>query len=354
MVESDDGLCVVGTAETGLEGLAKIGTLYPDVVTLDIDMPGLDGIETLKRIMEESPLPVIIVSSLARKGAEATLEALRLGAFDCIAKQLTYATEDVITVQEELVAKIKAAAGPRFHRRASSAASLSSSSSSPSPAGKRPPRGAQKSGFRPATKPAVITIAASTGGPTALEGLLRALPLDLPVGILVVQHMPVGFIGALAERLNSVCRLRVREAKDRDLIKAGHVYIAPAGKHMIVRRRTASEVYVHLPLTPTKDLHVPSADVMMSSVADVFRAAAMGIVLTGMGNDGAAGMRAIFREGGLTLGQDQESCVVYGMPRACAESGVLHQVVPLSDIPLHILAALHYQKGRGRGTASGR
>ena len=184
-----------------------------------------------------------------------------------------------------------------------------------------------------------------------MQDLLSALPVDLPVGILVVQHMPVGFIGPLAERLDTVCHLQVHEAKERDLIKPGHVYMAPSGKHMTVRRHSASEVFVHLTLSLGESLHTPSADVMMSSVAEVFHSAAMGIVLTGMGNDGTAGMQAIFREGGLTLGQDQASCVVYGMPRSCAESGVLSQVVALSDIPLHILAAVGYRKPHQRGAA---
>ena len=166
-----------------------------------------------------------------------------------------------------------------------------------------------------------------------------------------MQHMPIGFIGPLAERLDSVCHLQVHEARERDLIKPGHVYMAPAGKHMTVRRHSPSEVFVQFSLSPAGGFHIPSADVMMSSVAEVFRSAAMGIVLTGMGNDGAAGMQAIFRGGGLTIGQDQASCVVYGMPRACAESGVLSEVVALGDIPLHILEAVRYQKRPQRAAA---
>ena len=181
MLESDDSLCVAGTAETGLEAIAKIGTLHPDVVTLDIDMPGLDGIETLKRIMSESPLPVIIVSSLARKGAATTIEALSLGAFDCIAKQLSYAAEDVIKVQDELVAKIKAAADSRLCM-----ASLSPPSP---PMGKRPQRAVVNPALvasstvrttAPPIIPAIIAIATSTGGPKALQDVLSSLPADLP------------------------------------------------------------------------------------------------------------------------------------------------------------------------------
>ncbi|MFI5102776.1 MAG: chemotaxis response regulator protein-glutamate methylesterase [Terriglobales bacterium] len=341
MVESDKSLCVVGTAQTGLETLAQIGALHPDVVTLDIDMPGLNGLETLKRVMSEALHPaVIIVSALARKGAEATLEALELGAFDCIAKQLSYASADVLRVQNELVGKIKAAAGPRplaprasyrldrtqlhavaTHRARAATVTVPS-----------------------LAVPSIIAIGTSTGGPKALQDVLRALPADLPAGILIVQHMPIGFIGPLAKRLNDLCPLEVREAEEGDLITAGRVYLAPSGKHLTVRRRSSSEVALHLSLLPSNSLHIPSTDVMMSSVAECFGASAMGIILTGMGADGALGMRAIFRGGGLTLGQDQATCVVYGMPRSCAEMGVLSQTVPLPDIPLHILAALRYRK----------
>lgn len=328
MVESDESLCVVGTAETGLETLEKIGELQPDVVTLDIDMPGLSGLETLKRVMSETPLPVIIVSSTARRGAEDTIEALALGAFDCIAKQLSYDSSDVLKVQNELVSKIKAAAGPR-----APAPGLSSPLD-------RPPVD-----FAPATTvtvPEIVAIGTSTGGPKALQEILSALPADLPIGILIVQHMPAGFIGPFAKRLNDLCPLKVDEAAEGDLITAGHVYFAPTGKHLTVRRRSSSEAVLHLSHLPSDLAHIPSVDVMMSSVAEVFGCSAMGIILTGMGDDGALGMQAIFREGGLTLGQDEATCVVYGMPRACAGMGVLSRVAPLPDIPRHILDALGY------------
>ena len=372
MVESDDSLRVIGTAQSGLDALAKIDALQPDVVTLDIDMPGMDGLETLKRVMAEKPRPVIIVSSLARRGAEATIEALELGAFDCIAKGLSYASEDVLKVQNELVSKIKAAAGPYFFGasapgarileagesvRAHASAAAASVSRSIMPATRVPvlqmpaPRISRRPDPLPplttaskAIVPAVIAIAASTGGPKALNGLLSALPANLPVPILVVQHMPVGFTAPFAKHLDDNCHLQVSEAKQGDLMQAGHVYVAPAGKHLTVRRRSASEVVVNLALLPSNVLHIPSADVMMSSVAEVFGSSAMGIILTGMGDDGTRGMKAIFSAGGLTLGQDQATCVVYGMPRSCAEMGVLSQVVPLHDIPRRILGIVRERK----------
>ncbi len=276
---------------------------------------------------------VIIVSALARQGAEATLEALELGAFDCIAKQLSYDSVDVIKIQSELVGKIKAAAGPRLL-----APRLSNRLHRPAlhPVHHTP--------ATTATVPSIIAIATSTGGPKALEGVLSTLPADLPAAILIEQHMPIGFARPFAKRLSDLCKLKVHEAEEGNLVTAGHVYLAPAGKHFTVRRRSSSDVFLQLSALPSNLPHIPSANVMMSSVAEVFGASAMGIIMTGMGDDGALGMQAIFREGGLTLGQDQATCVVYGMPRFCAEMGVLHQVASLSDIPLHILAALRYRK----------
>lgn len=377
MIESDEGLSVIGTAQTGLEALAKINSLQPDVVTLDIDMPGMDGLQTLKRVMSDRPRPIIIVSSLARGGAEATIEALALGAFDCIAKSLSYDSEDVLEVQNELISKIKAAAAAGI-----SAARLPQSSTAPlhlaAAAGhsgevhsgevnageaharnlqapeavaeralvQQAPVGriaAKRSAATTAQVPSIIAIGTSTGGPKALQEILSALPGNLSVPIIIVQHMPLGFTGPFAKRLDALCALEVHEAANGELVESGHVYVAPAGKHLTVRRRNVSEVTVCLSLLPRNVLHTPSVDVMMSSVAEVFHGSAMGIILTGMGGDGAQGMQAIFRAGGRTLGQDQATCVVYGMPRACEELGVLSEVVALADIPSRILAAVRYK-----------
>jgi two-component system, chemotaxis family, protein-glutamate methylesterase/glutaminase len=328
MIESDQSLRVVGTAQTGLEAIEKIALLQPDVVTLDVDMPGLNGIETLKRVMAESPRPVIMVSSLTREGAESTVEALGLGAFDYIPKQLNYISLDIIKVQDELVTKIKAAARSRQR----------------GPAVKTRP--AQPSGVAPMPvpgAPAIVAIGTSTGGPKALQEILPTLPDNLPVAVLVVQHMPIGFTGPFAKRLNSLCRLTVHEAEEGMRVEPGHVYLAAAGRHMTVRR-SGSEVVLQIPATPSNVLHMPSVDVMMLSVAEVFESLAMGIIMTGMGADGSLGMQAIFRKGGLTLGQDEATCAVYGMPRSCAELGILRRVVPLPDIPRQILFATGYYK----------
>ena len=205
---------------------------------------------------------------------------------------------------------------------------------------RRPPVVEIPFGFVP---PAIVAIGASTGGPTALEQLLPALPEDLPVGVLVVQHMPLGFTGPFTERMNALSKVEVVQAQEGMPVERGRVYIAVAGQHMTVRRRSGNDVTLNLSPTPTH-IHTPSVDVMMASVAEAYHARAMGIIMTGMGNDGALGMRAIHREGGLTVGQSETSCAVYGMPRCCAEMGILTRVVPLAAILDEILTAVHYYK----------
>lgn len=333
MIESDPDVRVAGTAQTGLEALEKIAALDPDVVTLDVEMPGLNGLETLKRIMLESPRPVIMVSSLTQEGAETTLEALSIGAFDYIPKQSSYVSLDIIKIRDNLIARIKAAAESRVRRRP------------PAKVAKPAPRATfpqvSAIGYAPAS---IVALGTSTGGPKALQEILPMLPEDLGVGVLVVQHMPKGFTGPFAKRLNALSKITVREAEQQEIVQPGTVYIAPAGQHMTVRRITPSKTSIHLATTPEGMLHMPSVDVMMLSVAEEFRGSCMGIVMTGMGADGAQGMQSIFRYGGFTVGQDEASCAVYGMPRSCAELGILNRVVSLRDIPGQIMQAAHYRK----------
>ena len=329
MIESDPSLRVVGTAQTGLEALEKLTSLQPDVVTLDVEMPRLNGLETLKRIMQESPRPVIMVSSLTQEGAQTTLEALDYGAFDYLPKQLSYASLDIVKIREDLIAKIHAAAESRrrhFIRRPPSSVPLA------------PVVSAQC--YQPA--PTVVAIGTSTGGPKALQQILPMFPEDFPVPIVIVQHMPVGFTGPFAHRLDNLCKISVREAVHEEPLQPGFAYIAPAGQHLTVARR-ANKVVTRISGQPADTLHMPSVDVMMTSIAEVFRALAMGIIMTGMGNDGALGMQAIYREGGLTLGQDESTCTVWGMPRSCAEMGILKRVAPLLSIPQQVLKAINYR-----------
>jgi len=331
MIASEPDLWVVGTACNGTEVLEKAAALDPDVITLDVEMPGMDGIEALRCIMAQFPRPVIMVSSATSKDAEITFNALSLGAFDYVPKQLASSSLDIIHIRDDLIAKVKVAGEVRRCRGSAST---------------RRPAGAVRPLFTEVL-PAPVSLVAlgtSTGGPKALQDILPVLPHDLPVPILVVQHMPAGFTGPFAERLNNICAVSVREASDGEVAQPGVVYIAPAGKHMTVERATESRALLRVSDQPESQLHTPSVDVMMGSAAAAFRSQAMGIIMTGMGSDGALGMKAIHRAGGWTIGQDEHSCAVYGMPRACAEQGTLHRVVPLSQIPRQILQATRYRK----------
>lgn len=332
MVGLDPDLRVVGTAASGIEALQMIVTLDPHVITLDVEMPGLNGLETLRRIMTQFPRPVIMVSSATMKDAETTFNALGAGAFDYVPKQLSVASLDILHIREDLIAKIKAAAESR---RPKSRLNLS----------RKPPQSADpQTRVARSDPPVVVALGISTGGPKALQEILPILPADLPVPILVVQHMPAGFTTPFAKRLNNLCAVSIREASHGAVAHPGVVYIAPSGVHMTVDRVASSRVVICLSDKPESQLHVPSVDVMMQSAASAFHSLAMGVIMTGMGSDGSQGMSAIHREGGLTVGQDEDSCAVYGMPRVCAEMRILDRVVPLSQIPYEIIQATRSRK----------
>jgi two-component system, chemotaxis family, protein-glutamate methylesterase/glutaminase len=331
MIASDPGICIVGTASTGVEALEMLPALNPDVITLDVQMPGLDGLQTLTRIMAEFPRPVIMVSSLTVKDADTTFNALAAGAFDYVPKELSTSTLSVLHLRDDLISKVKAAAESRY-----------------APASLMIPRKPPTSVALPAREAslpasAIVALGISTGGPKALQDILPILPADIPVPILVVQHMPRGFTAPFAKRLNSLCAVSVCEATHGGVVQPGVVYIAPAGTHLTVDR-CSSRTLTCLSDKPENQRHVPSVDIMMQSVASAYHSLAMGIIMTGMGSDGMLGMSAIRREGGLTVGQDELSCTVYGMPRACAEIRILDRVVPLSEIPREILQATHYRR----------
>jgi two-component system chemotaxis response regulator CheB len=302
-----------------------------DLVILDLNLPKLDGVSVLRQVRLKKPsLPVLVLTQRSR--VEDRVQCLDLGADDYVPKQLSSTSLDILHIQPDLIAKIRAAAlsrhshlGDVSHRKlARSALSEGVSSSSISPA--------------------IVALGTSTGGPRALQEILPLLPRDLSVPILIVQHMPPGFTAPFAQRLNSLCSVTVREAAHKDPILPGVVYIAPAGMHLTIERPSESVSLICLDTQPESSLHMPSVDVMMKSVAKNFGNSAMGVIMTGMGSDGAQGMKAIYRAGGLTVGQDEASCIVYGMPRACAELGVLNRVVPLSAIPSQILQATNYRK----------
>lgn len=329
MIASESAFAVVGTACDGSDALEKIALLDPDVVTLDVEMPHLDGLATLRQIMQRFPRPVIMISAATEENAEITLNALSAGAFDYIPKQLAPTSLDIDHVRADLIAKIRAAASAR---RSGRGESLS----------KKPVQSFGMESRRSASGvPAVVAIGTSTGGPKALEHILRCLPRDFGLPILIVQHMPPGFGAAFARRLNAMCAITVREAAQLEVAQPGIAYLAPAGLHMRLTRRLSDlRAVISLDAEPTDALHIPSIDVLMKSVAETYKDRSLGIILTGMGSDGAEGMKAIYRAGGLTIGQDEASCTVYGMPRVCAESGVLCQTVALLEIPAQIMQAV--------------
>ncbi len=323
MIGSDPSMQVVGCAHDGQHAISVIQETDPDVVTMDIEMPKMNGLEALKWIMANAPRPVIMISSLTQEGAMMTFEALDSGAFDYIPKQLSYVSLDIVKIREELVSKIRAAVAVGRTKIKSSGTVLT------------PQPRATSIRTLPAKFPApsVVCVGTSTGGPKALQQILPLLPASLPAGIVIVQHMPIGFTGPFAARLNGLCRIKVKEAEPDDWVEAGCILIAPAGWHLSLYRRTHSRYAVRLSKSPAGMLHMPAVDVMMLSAAENLRSLAMGVILTGMGNDGEAGIKAIHDAGGQTIGQDEATCAVFGMPRACMLAGPLTRVSPLSGIP---------------------
>ncbi len=327
MVRSDSGLEVIDTARDGLEAIEKVAALRPDVVTLDVEMPRLDGISALRRIMAETPLPVIMVSSLTNDGAQATFDALDIGAVDYIPKQLSYVSLDIVKIKEQLIQKIKAAVmSRRFRRRVA-----------PPPVAPRPDS-ARTAQVRPPTHPlTIVAIGTSTGGPRALQDLLPLLPADFPVGIVIVQHMPAAFTCPFAQRLNGLSKIEVKEAAEGDEVLPGLVLIAPGSHHVVLSRHGLARFSIRLTDEPSNLLHKPAVDVMMLSVAEYMGRSTLGVILTGMGNDGLRGMAMIKQKGGYTIAQDEESCVVYGMPKAIVDGKLADMVVPLEKVASSIM-----------------
>ncbi len=328
MLAADESIEVVGTAMDGSFCMKKIEELNPGVVTLDLEMPGMNGIDTLKEIMRKHPVPVIVFSSHSTEGASVTMKALGLGAFDFLTKPKD-ASAHMTETARELIARVKAAAESRVKPRVLMGV--------PS----RPEKTSTAAG-RP-TK--VVAVGVSTGGPQAMEYLLSQLPGDFPGAIVVVQHMPDGFTDMFARRLDELCALRVKEAQSGDLLQPGRVLICPGNRHMKVKRLPLGDVAV-LTEEPRVNGHRPSADVLLRSVAEEFKTQAVGVLMTGMGDDGAEGLGAIKKEGGMTIAQSEESCVVYGMPKAAIERGYAIRVVAL-DVMGSTLQAIC-----GRGTGS--
>lgn len=382
MLQSEPDIEIVGLANNGKEAVEKAAELKPDIITLDVEMPIMNGLEALRIIMEQTPTPVLMVSSITTEGAEATIEALSLGAVDFISKQSTLTIQQ--TMRDELVGKVKAITqsvgvktriarpsllgGLGFRRSSAPAAkaedpterlslqeriarrrqqsmqeggSASAEVSSTAPVSSAPPtkplHEVRLTGRkRPSAGHAkIVVLGVSTGGPLALHQVVPRLPKDFPVGMLIVQHMPAHFTKSLADRLNTLSHVTVREAQDGDILEPGLVLIAPGGFHMKIAKDQRT---IHVTPDPSETLHRPSVDVTAESVVEAFGGHAIGVIMTGMGRDGCAGLKKLNAKGGYVIAQDEESCVVYGMPKAVVDEGIADEVQSLENLAEAIAA----------------
>lgn len=325
----DPGINVIGAASDPLFAMAKMQTQWPDVIVLDVEMPRMDGITFLKKLMVERPTPVVICSSLTEKGAETTMQAMAAGAVSIITKPKVGLKQFLQDDSEGLVSAVKAAAIANLRRLAASASGVQAKLTADA--------------ILPATFQAmaettdrVVAIGTSTGGTQALEVVLTALPRVCP-GIVIVQHMPEKFTGAFSSRLNNLCQIEVKEAVNGDRVLPGRALIAQGGLHMLLKR-SGAQYHVEIVDGPPVSRHRPSVDVLFRSVAKCAGKNALGIIMTGMGDDGARGLKEMHDMGASTLGQDEDSCVVYGMPKEAAKLGAVNRELPLDRIAYEIVA----------------
>lgn len=323
MLESDPLLNVVGQARDGFEAVHKASTLKPDVITLDVRMPEMDGLQALEQIMSNSPTPVLMISSLTSEGGEATLKALEMGAVDFIDKSACDTMMDILEIKDALIQKIKIIANVNLHTITESRHSrvpwnplLITESTIPSHD----------------NIPSQITaIGTSTGGPVSLETILSSIPKKHPGAITVVQHMPLGFTESLADRLNRMCPLKVKEAQDGEPVLPGTVYIGKSGLDFTFHS-IDDKMIISLVAGKGHSPHCPSVDVMMESIAKTWNGPLLGIIMTGMGQDGTLGIKYIKERGGTVLAQDEATSIVYGMPRSAVLSGNVDRSIPLNQI----------------------
>jgi two-component system chemotaxis response regulator CheB len=337
VLRSDPAFEVLNPASDPILAMERMKTTWPDVIVLDVEMPRMDGLTFLRKLMAERPTPVVICSTLTEKGAKTTVEALAAGAVSTVAKPKLDLKNFLNASARELIAVIKEAAGVN-------AARLTRRATVPPPVPRdkhtadvilAPATVASESRALTQTTEQVIAIGTSTGGTQALEEVLVNLPRVCP-GIVIVQHMPENFTAAFAARLNSICQIEVREAKNNDRVAPGRALIAPGGRHMLLRRAGA-QYFVEVVDGPLVNRHRPSVDVLFRSVAKCAGANALGVIMTGMGDDGAAGLLEMRQAGARTVAQDEATCVVYGMPKEAVKRGAVDKVVPLQAIPREIL-----------------
>ncbi|MBC2721910.1 chemotaxis response regulator protein-glutamate methylesterase [Desulfosporosinus sp.] len=376
ILNQDPGIKVLDTAKDGREGILKLQSLRPDVVTMDVEMPIMDGLQALDEIMRWQPTSVIILSAVTTEGAQSTLKALDLGAIDVVAKPSGKPGADLQAFSRDLIDKVKAAAlvnparlkpkefsavsanspttnpaaspsvitapapavspetvktGSGIHAGISKAVAPKSSLNKSSGLGSRAVS-TGKVGMLPKHAVEIVAIGTSTGGPSALQAVLPTLPRNFPVPVLVAQHMPPGFTGPLAQRLNGLCALNVREGVHGEALKAGTVYVAPAGKQLQVQRRSGQLILNIGNEAPIPTLYHPSIDVMFLSLGKEVGKGTLGVVMTGMGSDGTKGMKELKKLEGFAIAEAEETCVVYGMPRSLVDAGLADRVVPLGEI----------------------
>lgn len=333
IVNSDPDLMAIDTAKNGQEAVRKVLQLKPDVMTLDVEMPIMDGLSALEVIMRDAPMPVIMLSSLTKEGADATLKALELGALDFITKPSSIFQINTQDMQQELRDKLRMASRVSVRGR-------------PSPRRERPPiPPARVRRIESAPMPSdgrirkIIAIGTSTGGPKALQDVVPNLPADLPASVLIVQHMPPGFTKSLAERMDSLSNMRVKEAEHNDVLLPGWVYIAPGDYHLRVVR-DGHNFRIKLGDDAPVSGHRPSVDAMMDSLADLKMSEIIGVIMTGMGADGAKGLKRLKENRTFVIAQDEESCVVYGMPKSAVKLDAVDKIVSLYDISDEIIKAM--------------
>lgn len=333
IINSQPDMTVVGTAADPLVARELIKATNPDVLTLDVEMPRMDGLEFLEKLMRLRPMPVLMVSSLTERGSEIAFTALELGAVDFVTKPKLGVRDGLLNYTELIATKIRAAAAARLlpSRR----------SNAVRPADAAPGEAPLRSPLLSTEK--LIIIGASTGGTEAIRDVLQPLPSDSPA-VMIAQHMPPGFTKSFAQRLDGLCRITVKEAEHGERVLPGHAYIAPGGYHLSLARSGANYV-AHLDQEPPVNRHRPSIDVLFDSVAKHAGRNAIGVILTGMGKDGAEGLLRMKQAGAYTLAQDEASCVVFGMPREAIALGAAHEVAPLSEMSRRVLAHLRSSFG---------
>jgi two-component system chemotaxis response regulator CheB len=328
MLASDAGIEVVGSATDGVDAIAKTLRLMPDVITLDLEMPNMDGFTFLRWLMKERPTPVLVLSSLS--DSHSVFRALELGAVDFLAKPEARISKSIAGVKDKLVSKVHSMVNLKMNKIKTTVELLAREYAPP-------PVRKEDEMPRASGLIEVVAIASSTGGPPAIQAILSALPADFNAGIVISQHMPAGFTRSFSERLNKLSPLMVSEAVTGDRVKAGMVFIAPGGHHLIVKK-SRTGLMINVDKQSASDRYSPSADRMMVSVAEACGPATLGVVLTGMGNDGVHGMIAIKNKGGQCLAESEESAVVFGMPQEAIRSGVVDKVLVLGKMAEEIVS----------------